>query len=349
MTNSRVITGNLDSIRQALQRPQLCPHISELESFGGRVKGLPILPLLPFEDHRRARSVLNTKFNARALGQWREGIQDEVAIALKQMTGPQTSLRTSFALPLASRASARLVGLQDTAFADEALAYAADVRSFTSVRRSRRVGAALRLGRLLARIIQSPDCPQQSPALLYSLREQLPMDVLVGVTTAVLTIGVELLVRSILVCTWGCSNTTGRDSEDLYTTQLIDYLIASARVVPSAERFVVERTAIAGDVIESGQVLQIELCSGLADPLLQAPGPSRRLADVVLTNGSAPGFVPFGFGQHFCLGAAWTRLVTRIAVSTLFRTYPSLSLEDVNVPIERDVFGGPIDLLVSVE
>ena len=61
------------------------------------------------------------------------------------------------------------------------------------------------------------------------------------------------------------------------------------------------------------------------------------------------GHMAFGFGAHFCLGAALARLEARVVFEELFRRCDAISLDEAEVPsLTAGLVRGPQRLPVSV-
>ncbi|TDE43723.1 cytochrome P450 [Nonomuraea mesophila] len=85
-------------------------------------------------------------------------------------------------------------------------------------------------------------------------------------------------------------------------------------------RFATEDIEIAGVTIPAGSVVAVVLSAANRDPAY-LPGPDRL--DVTRTNHS---HLAFGHGIHFCLGAPLARLEGQIAIGTLLRALPEMTL-----------------------
>jgi cytochrome P450 len=77
-----------------------------------------------------------------------------------------------------------------------------------------------------------------------------------------------------------------------------------------------------GQTIKRGEWVNVCLAAANRDP---ARFPNPNAFDVCREDNK---HVAFGFGPHFCLGAALARMETEIALSTLLRRFPDLRLAD---------------------
>ncbi|MFD1271071.1 cytochrome P450 [Streptomyces kaempferi] len=92
-------------------------------------------------------------------------------------------------------------------------------------------------------------------------------------------------------------------------------------VESSTFRHATEDIPMRGVVIPKGALVQIAITSANRDPEVYAE-PDRL--DVTRTAGQA--HLSFGHGPHYCIGAPLARLEMQIALTTLFRRYPEVTL-----------------------
>jgi cytochrome P450 len=91
---------------------------------------------------------------------------------------------------------------------------------------------------------------------------------------------------------------------------------------PTLMRRAREQVEIGDHVIQAGQVVFGLVHAGNRDPAHFAD--AERL-DITRTNNHHLGF---GYGPHFCVGAAIARLETRIALNTILQRLPGIALVD---------------------
>ncbi|GLU46400.1 cytochrome P450 family protein [Nocardiopsis ansamitocini] len=89
-------------------------------------------------------------------------------------------------------------------------------------------------------------------------------------------------------------------------------------------RYATEDVELAGTLIERGDAVQAVIVSANFDPR-EFDSPDRfDITRVPEAHGE--GHVGFGYGAHYCLGAALARQECEVALSALFERFPSLSL-----------------------
>ncbi|RFU37013.1 cytochrome P450 [Actinomadura logoneensis] len=86
-------------------------------------------------------------------------------------------------------------------------------------------------------------------------------------------------------------------------------------------RYAVRDTEIDGVALRAGDAVVVCYAAAGRDPAHYGRRAERfRLSDPPLEH------LSFGYGDHFCLGAALSRLETEVALETLFTTFPELAL-----------------------
>jgi cytochrome P450 len=91
--------------------------------------------------------------------------------------------------------------------------------------------------------------------------------------------------------------------------------------VALAPRIVVERTAIAGQVVDAGAVVQLSIAAANRDP---GHFTDADRFDITRSQGPALGF---GYGAHSCIAAGISRTQATIGLQALLRRAPQLTLE----------------------
>jgi cytochrome P450 len=337
------IVKNISFVRDALRNEHLMPRIPEIEEFIGSLDGVPLLQLLPPGEHQEARRALGRCFGAQAISRWDSFMVASSRNCLKSLNDQQMiSIRTAYAEPIVWNLSMALVGVPNSE-APDLREWCRAVRGNPSIRRSRRILSLIKLSRLLQAL--KPVRQEGAPdPFLAELRGELRDDLLVSVAIAVLTAGVELAIRSILACVWASMNHPNRGQVKSYTSHSINGAIGAARIIPRAERVALQDTLIQGEWIREGQILAFDVCPGVPPtPVINYESESLEPLRVP----SSEAILPFGFGVHYCLGAAWTQHIARYATAELFHEFPSLRIVQPQIGDERDVLGGPEDLFVS--
>lgn len=85
-------------------------------------------------------------------------------------------------------------------------------------------------------------------------------------------------------------------------------------------RYALEDLELGGASIKKGQMLLLMLGSGLRD------GAAFDKAEVFDVRRNTNASIAFGHGAHYCIGASLARLEVQIAVDTLIRRFPEMSL-----------------------
>jgi cytochrome P450 len=332
-------------VKAALTSRDLIPKVPDIDEFVGLLGDLALLQALPPSEHDRTRRVMNRHFCSRAVGHWDSRIRSTCRKVLSTLVaGDLISLRDQYALPVAHELTACFVGVPTDEVID-AVTFANQARSFTRLRRSQRVLALLRLGRLVES--HRPTCGEPPLPLLVALRGPLSDEIVRAIAVSMLSAGVELVTRSVLACIWAYSAERERSNRGLYTSDAIDRAVAAARIIPRAERMAVRDVQIEDRLITSGQHLAFDICPAIVptDGGRYRAG-DTRVCPLPLPNGND--LLPFGFGPHFCPGASWTRHIVRYACSAFYERFPESVIVRTIEADSADPLGGPSNLLVKL-
>jgi cytochrome P450 len=242
-------------------------------------------------------------------------------------------LRSAFAAPIALETIARVIGLPETLdaqlrqwydlFADALMNYerAPDTRA--------RAHAAVRAFRdALAPRLASPDASERS--LLASLAGTHPRildDTEIGSNTLIVMFGgietTEGLIANALWALFSHPQALARaraSDDDL--ERCIEESLRWEPAVQTCTRYAAVSGVLHGAEIPRGSVVQCMIGAMNRDPAhYTAPDlydPWRR---------ESLGHAAFGFGRHFCLGAALARVEARVALRQLFEAFPHLRFE----------------------
>jgi cytochrome P450 len=102
----------------------------------------------------------------------------------------------------------------------------------------------------------------------------------------------------------------------------VEEMLRCAGPVQWTSRVAKQDMAWSGQTIKRGQWVNVCLAAANRDP---ARFPSPDVFDICREDNK---HVAFGFGPHFCLGAALARMEAEIALATLLRRFPNLRLAE---------------------
>ncbi|HEX4936208.1 MAG TPA: cytochrome P450 [Gemmatimonadaceae bacterium] len=283
------------------------------------------------EDQRRYKSACAPPFNARAAEGSRPLVESIVGAALARVgAGASADLRADFAAPIALGVIARVIGLPaslddhlrawyDT-FVDALMNYERDPSTQT------RAHAAVRAFRAaIAPRLASPDAGEQT--LLASLARAHPR----------LLDDEEIGSNALIVLFGGIETTEGLIANALWAMFTHPAVLARARAsdadldlaleeslrwepaVQTCTRYAADDVTLHGAAIPAGATVQCMIGAMNRDPAHYA-APDRF--DPWRTE--SLGHAAFGFGRHFCLGAALAKVEARVAIRRLFEAFPAL-------------------------
>ena len=305
---------------------------------------------------RRYKLACAPTFNARAVEDSRamvQGIVDARARALPR--AGVVELRTAYAAPIAVSTIARVIGLPEAmderlrdwydTFADALVNYARD-----DATRTRAHAAVLAFRAAIAPRLAAPDAGERT--LLASLARAYPRlldDREIGSNALIVLFGgietTEALIANALwaILTHPAAHARARAS-DADLDRCIEESLRWEPAVQTCTRYVPDAALLHGVAIPRGAVVQVMLGAMNRDPAHFAI-PERfdpwRTESVVHT--------AFGFGRHFCLGAALARLEARLAIRRLFDDWPALALDDRrSLPPSGHEFRKPGALVVGL-
>ena len=308
------------------------------------------------EVQRRYKSACAPPFNARAVEESRELVETIVthfAAALPR-TGA-VELRTAYAAPIAVATIGRVIGLPDSldgalrgwydTFADALMNYERDAGT-----RSRAHAATRAFRDAIAPQLAAPDESARSLlAVLARAHPRMLDDVEVGSNALIVLFGgietTEGLIANALWAMLTHPEALARaraDDDDL--DRCIEESLRWEPAVQTCTRYVPEACTLGGMDIPGGAVVQCMLGAMNRDPAHFAE-PDRydpwRSETVQHST--------FGFGRHFCLGAALAKLEARLAIRRLFDAYPAMALErERSLPPRGHEFRKPVALVVRL-
>jgi cytochrome P450 family 106 len=303
----------------ALTRDELRPVVDIAEPLLRTAKSVPALILLSGQEHAEQRRRVSRAFTQRALEVWTErfdAIAASVAPTLPH--GDVIDLAEVFARPLTSRCVLTFLGMTTGCAPD--VVKLARLALDSSASRHARMLALMKLQRLARPTIERSSAEEEHSTQASALSDVLrrcgaTTDGILGVTMSLLTGGVELAARAMIACLMESPAAT------LESDEAIDARIRNAGVIPSTDRVANRETVVGGSELCAGQRIRVDLAS----------------TDRNLT---------FGIGPHFCLGAAWTRLMCKVGFHELHRRFGDVEVVRV-VSSPRDARpGGPLSAYV---
>ena len=308
--------------REAFCSGDLRPTTTMAEEIVGDVQGMKLLLMLEGAEHSSRRRSIAAVFTAKAISSWSLVIGDLSKQAQARWNGSIVHLGSEWARPVAYEAAAAFVGIPHGEMREDAQAFAFELLS-PGTKKRRRMLNIMRLGRLCEQALKGPVESETSPPNLFAqLKGRASDEDLIGVAMSMFTGGTELTSRALLASashTW----MTGSPPD----SSTIDEVIAKAGIVKSVERKAVNEVQVGQMCLAPGTTVNVDLAEHLGDP-----------------DATAAHYPAFGFGRHYCIGAAWARMVCVSASGTL-RESPS-HLETV-LAGDDDVIGGPVDVVAT--
>ena len=286
------------------------------------------------DDQRRYKLACAPPFNAREVEHTRALVERIVHAHLHALPRSGTvELRTAYAAPIALEVIARVIGLPSEldvplrgwydAFADALANYEGNAAMRTRAHAAVRAFHAAIAPRLAAPAIDDH-------SLLAGLARAHPRLLDHGEIGAnaliVLFGGIETTEGLIANALWALLNhreaLARARANDTDLERCIEESLRWEPAVQTATRYAAADLELAGVAINRGAVVQCMLGAINRDPAHVA-NPDRF--DPWRTD--MPAHHAFGFGRHFCLGAAMARLEARIAIGRLLETHPGLTLD----------------------
>jgi cytochrome P450 len=116
-----------------------------------------------------------------------------------------------------------------------------------------------------------------------------------------------------------------RDDPALWPGAVHELMRFTGPVLGTRIRFAKEDVELGGELITAGQAVEAVLVSANRDPRVYADPDRLEVTRRPAAHGD--GHVGFGFGAHYCLGAALARQEGEIALRALFERFPDLALD----------------------
>lgn len=305
---------------------------------------------------RRYKSACAPPFNARAVEESRALVRAIVERQAAQLSNDTAvELRTRYAAPIALETIARVIGLPESmdgqlrewyeVFADALMNYERDTAT-----RTRAQSAARAFGESIAPSLASPNETERS--LLAGLARAHPrlLDDAEIASNALIVLfgGIETTEGLIANALWALlTHPTALERARASDTDLERCIEESLRWEPAVQtctRYASMACTLHGAEIPRGAVVQCMVGAMNRDPAHFAnpndfnPWRQESLAHTA-----------FGFGRHFCLGAAMARLEAQVAIRTLLTAFPLMRLDrQRSLPPRGHEFRKPEALVVEL-
>ncbi len=309
------------------------------------------------EIQRRYKSACSAPFNARAVEASRALVQtivDRHADALPR--AGEIEVRQSFAGPVAVSTVARVLGLSASldaqlrawyeTFADALMNYSRD-----SATRTRAHAAVRSFREAITPRLANPDPLERT--LLDALARAHPRlldDEEIGSNALIILFGgIETTEALISNALWALLNHRAEleraRASDEALERCIEESLRWEPAVQTCTRYIPVATTLAGVELPAGALIQVMLGAMSRDP--------QHFAEPDRFDPWRSETVPhsaFGFGRHFCLGAALARLEARLAIRRLLRDFPLMRLDETrSTPPSGHEFRKPDALVVIVD
>ncbi len=293
------------------------------------------------EAQRRYKSACSPPFNRRAVDvDARPIVAARVSELLAALPPNEPiDLRASIAGPLALAVVADIIGMPEEMHGKirewyDAFAASLATHDHSSVARAqgRNSAAAFRaaMAELVAPISEEAQGSLISHLVSLAPPARLSDDEVLSNTLIVLFGGIETTEAAILNAMWALLTHDEARKAAVADHRALDAAIEeSLRWEPAVQtctRYAVCEIPVRGVTIGVGEVVQCMIGAANRDPDHFAD-PDRF--DIERAN--AGDHLSFGFGRHYCLGAALARLEARVAIRSLFERFP-----DVELDSERD-------------
>lgn len=296
------------------------------------------------ESQRRYKSACAPPFNRRAVEVEAAPVVrariDEMLDAIeRRLPNESVDLRATLAGPLALAVVADIIGMPEEMHDRirewyDAFAAALATHDPHSVARKegRNSAAAFRsaVAELIAPISEEAQGSLISHLVSLAPPARLSDEELLSNTLIVLFGGIETTEAAMLNALWALLTHDDARSAVVRDDQALDAAIEeSLRWEPAVQtctRYATRAVTLRGVPIGEGDIVQCMIGAANRDPAHFAD-PDR----FDITRANAGDHVSFGFGRHYCLGAALARLEMRLAIRSLLERWPHVRLH-----VERD-------------
>ena len=292
------------------------------------------------EAQRRFKSACAPPFNRRAvdvdaLPIVRARVEQLLSDIARRAPNEPVDLRAALAGPLALTVVADVIGVPEQMhdrIREWYDAFAASLATHDSRSAARQHGrnsaAAFReaVAPVIADIATDPDerllghLARQAPASRLSDEE------IISNALIVLFGGIETTEAAILNALWALLThddaRAAATADDLMLDAAIEESLRWEPAVQTCTRYAVRDVSVRGVAIAKGEIVQ-----GMIGGANRDPGHFDDPDRFVISRANAADHVSFGFGRHYCLGAALARVEARLAIRGLYERWPRVRLD----------------------
>lgn len=279
-------------------------------------------------DHQRLRAAYRPFLSAQAVKGYRRIVESVTADCLDRMSaGPEADLMAQFAEPIPAHLTAHLLGIP----ADEVSTINALATDFASGRPSTTLAATIGalMDSALAQIDHKRDQPddrlishmihlhQRGEWTLQEVAATIVTTIIGGMNTTATLLG----AGAAMIADQPALQRMLDDERD--TAALVDELLRyRPPTLHTTWRFAVRPVELGEASIQPGDLVLVSLPAVNRDERV-FDRPDSLLFDDNATRGT---HLAFGYGAHYCVGAALARVEAAVALPALFRRFPRLSL-----------------------
>jgi MGT family glycosyltransferase len=282
-------------------------------------------------DHARVRTLISPALTARRMQAMRPYVERVVASLLDELADkPEPDVIADFSYPVAVTVVCELLGV-DERYRPQWRKWSEQLKAELRVDATTMVDAVRGMIRVVRELIAARSERPTDDLLTDLVRsheeegDRLGTDELAALAMVLVQAGLDtvsnLIALGVLTLLRHPDQLAAMGADPRRMPGVVSELIRYAAPVKHAfRRFATERVAIGGVTIEQGEALQVVLATANRDPsIFDDPG----TLDVTRTAGAHLGF---GFGRHYCLGAALAQVEGEVALSALFQRFPDIRL-----------------------
>jgi cytochrome P450 len=292
------------------------------------------------ESQRRFKSACAPPFNRRAVDVdavpiVNVRVQRLLADMARGAPNEPVNLRAALAAPLALTVVADVIGIPEEMH-DRIRkwydAFAASLATHDSNSAARQHGrnsaAAFReaVAPMIAEIATDPDETLLGHLVRQAPASRLSDDEILSNALIVLFGGIETTEAALLNALWALLThddaRTASIADDVMLEPAIEESLRWEPAVQTCTRYAVRDVSVRGVAIAQGEIVQCMIGGANRDPE-HFDDPDR----FVISRPNAGDHVAFGFGRHYCLGAALARVEARVAIRGLCERWPRVRLD----------------------